>query len=92
MAFMNEKSTAKLGYQNEFWSNVRNNTNGKKVLVIHDFVTACIMAKNNEVYYIKTNLMKIADLANERNAKLDYYKDVNDLLKAIYRSVSDENK
>ena len=52
MAFMNEKSTAKLGYQNEFWSNVRNNTNGKKVLVIHDFVTACIMAKNNEVYYI----------------------------------------
>ena len=41
---------------------------------------------------IKTNLMKIADLANERNAKLDYYKDVNDLLKAIYRSVSDENK
>ena len=41
---------------------------------------------------IKTNLMKIADLANERDAKLDYYKDVNDLLKAIYRSVSDENR
>lgn len=41
---------------------------------------------------IKTNLMKIADLANERDAKLDYYKDVNDLLKAIYRSVSDDNK
>ena len=41
---------------------------------------------------IKTNLMKFADLANERNARLDYYKDINDMLKAIYRSVSDENK
>lgn len=41
---------------------------------------------------IKTNLMKIADLANMKDAKLDYYRDVNDLLKAIYRSVSDENR
>ena len=40
---------------------------------------------------MKTNLMKIADLANKKNAKLDYYKDVNDLLKAIYRSVSEKD-
>lgn len=52
MAFINEKSTAKLGCRNELWSNVRNNTNGKKVLVIHDFVTSCVMAKKNEIYYI----------------------------------------
>ena len=49
---MNEKSTIKLAQQNEFWANVRNNTNGNKVLVIHDYWTAIIMAKNNEVYYI----------------------------------------
>ena len=41
---------------------------------------------------IKTNLMKIADLANMKDARIDYYKDVNDLLKAVYRSVSDENR
>ena len=41
---------------------------------------------------VKTNLMKIADLANKKDAKLDYYKDVNDLLKAIYRSVSDDER
>lgn len=36
---------------------------------------------------IKTNTMLFADLANKKGAKLDYYKEANDLLKAIYRSV-----
>ena len=36
---------------------------------------------------IKTEIMEIVDLANKKGAKLDYYKDINDLLKAIYRSV-----
>ena len=36
---------------------------------------------------IKTPLMEFTDLANEKEANLGYYKDVNDLLKAIYRSV-----
>lgn len=36
---------------------------------------------------IKTEIMEIVDLANKKGAKLNYYKDINDLLKAIYRSV-----
>lgn len=52
MAFMNEKSTIKLAQQNQFWANVRDNTNGKKVLVIHDYWTALIMSVKNEVFYI----------------------------------------
>lgn len=38
---------------------------------------------------IKTEIMEIVDLANEKGAKLSYYKDINDLLKAIYRSVKE---
>lgn len=38
----------------------------------------------------KTELMKITDLANDKNSKIPYYKDVNDLLKAIYRSVTEK--
>ena len=34
-----------------------------------------------------TEIMKFVDAANQKGAKLDYYKDSNDLLKAIYRSV-----
>ena len=34
--------------------------------------------------------MKITDLANDKNSKIPYYKDVNDLLKAIYRSVTEK--
>lgn len=36
---------------------------------------------------IKTETMLFADLANKKGAKLDYYKEANDLLKAIYRNV-----
>lgn len=36
---------------------------------------------------IKTELMQIVDLANNKGANLKYYKDINDLLKAIYKSV-----
>lgn len=36
---------------------------------------------------IETETASITNLANKKGAKLDYYKDVNDLLKAIYRSV-----
>lgn len=52
--------------------------------------------ENNQIIYeghdlkelpIKTELIKFSDLANKKNAKLAYYKDQNDLLKAIYRSV-----
>ena len=38
----------------------------------------------------KTELMKITDLANKRSSKMVYYKDVNDLLKAVYRSVTEK--
>ena len=58
--------------------------------MIVDDKTVLFNGDNFERLPIKTNLMKIADLANKKNAKLDYYKDVNDLLKAIYRSVSDK--
>lgn len=40
---------------------------------------------------VKTEIMEIVDLANEKGAKLSYYKDINDLLKAIYRSVKEWN-
>ena len=59
-------------------------------ILIVDDKTILFNGDNFERLPIKTNLMKIADLANKKNAKLDYYKDVNDLLKAIYRSVSDK--
>ena len=59
-------------------------------IMIVDDKTVLFNGDNFERLPIKTNLMKIADLANKKNAKLDYYKDVNDLLKAIYRSVSDK--
>ena len=35
----------------------------------------------------KTEIMKFVDAANKKKAKLVYYKDASDLLKAIYRSV-----
>ncbi len=35
----------------------------------------------------KTEIMNFIDLANDRKAKMSYYKDPSDLLKAIYRSV-----
>ena len=38
----------------------------------------------------KTELMKITDLANKKSSKMVYYKDVNDLLKAVYRSVTEK--
>ena len=55
-----------------------------------------IITKDNKVVYsgddinslpVKTELMEIVDLANKKGAKLKYYKDVNDLLKAIYKNV-----
>ncbi len=36
---------------------------------------------------VDTELKSFVDKANKKGAKLDYYKDINDLLKAIYRSV-----
>lgn len=36
---------------------------------------------------IKTEICEFVDEANKKHAKLTYYKEVNDLLKAIYRSV-----
>ena len=35
----------------------------------------------------KTEIMEFIDMANDRKAKMSYYKDPSDLLKAIYRSV-----
>ena len=55
-----------------------------------------VIADDNKVIYsgddftklpVKTEIMEIVDLANKKGAKLSYYKDINDLLKAIYRSV-----
>ncbi len=36
---------------------------------------------------VDMELKRIVDLANKKGAHLDYYRDINDLLKAIYRSV-----
>lgn len=55
-----------------------------------------IVAENKQIIYngkdikefpIKTSIAKFVDTANEKKAKLDYYKSADDLLKAIYRSV-----
>lgn len=55
-----------------------------------------IIASENRVIYNgndintikdKTSVMTFVDAANKKGAKLNYYKDANDLLKAIYRSV-----
>ncbi len=55
-----------------------------------------IVAENGSIIYNDTNLKTLpvipetvafARLANKKGAKLDYYKDTSDLLKAIYRSV-----
>ena len=43
--------------------------------------------KNINAMHATTEIMEFVDLANEKGAKLTYYKDPNDLLKAIYRSV-----
>lgn len=42
---------------------------------------------NIEMLPVKTEIMKFIDRANDRKAKMSYYKDPSDLLKAIYRSV-----
>lgn len=47
--------------------------------------------KNINAMHATTEVMGFADLANEKGAKLAYYKDPNDLLKAIYRSVKKWN-
>lgn len=55
-----------------------------------------IVAEKGKIIYNDTNVLelpidteikKIVTLANKKGAKLDNYRDVNDLLKAIYRSV-----
>lgn len=55
-----------------------------------------VIASENRVIYSgndintlkdKTSIMNFVDAANKKGAKLNYYKDANDLLKAIYRSV-----
>ncbi len=43
--------------------------------------------KNIEMLPHKTELMEFVDMANDRKAKMSYYKEPSDLLKAIYRSV-----
>lgn len=46
-----EKSTEE--FKNiDIWRNTRDNSSNKLVLVIHDFLTASVMALYNEVYYI----------------------------------------
>ena len=57
MAKLNEKSTKNLS-KIDIWRIIRDNTTNKKVLVIHDFLTASIMARNNEVYYITDDEIK----------------------------------
>lgn len=57
MAFIKEQSTKELS-KNDFWRNVRDNTFNTIVLVIHDFLTACVMAQKNEVYYITDDIEK----------------------------------
>ena len=48
-----------------------------------------IIYNGNDINTIKekTHIMDFVDIANKKGAKLQYYKDANDLLKAIYRSV-----
>ena len=66
---------------------------------INSVVEKCeryIVVEENKIIYngddikelpLKTDIIDFVDMANEKGAKLDYYKDINDLLKAIYRSV-----
>lgn len=58
-----------------------------------------LVYKNKKITYvgndinklpIKTNLTTFIDKANKKGAKLNYYKDIKDLLKAIYRNVSEK--
>lgn len=42
---------------------------------------------NIESLHEQTEIMKFVNTANQKGAKLSYYKDAKDLLKAIYRSV-----
>lgn len=60
------------------------------------FGTKYIVASDSSIIYnghdfkklpIDIETVEFAKLANKKGAKLDYYKEVNDLLKAIYRSV-----
>jgi ABC-type sugar transport system ATPase subunit len=55
-----------------------------------------VISENGKIKYngkdlkelpLKTEIMDFVDLANNKKANVDYYKDINDLLKAIYRSV-----
>lgn len=55
-----------------------------------------IVVKDGEIVYdatkikdlpVKPKIMEFVDKANKKGAKLDYYKELSDLLKAIYRSV-----
>jgi len=55
-----------------------------------------VVTENNTIIYkgndftkleVKSEIMNFVDIANKRNAKLKYYKEPSDLLKAIYRSV-----
>lgn len=55
-----------------------------------------IVSKDGEIIFnsskikdlpVKPKIMEFVDRANKRGAKLDYYKEPSDLLKAIYRSV-----
>ena len=47
--------------------------------------------KNINSLHESSDIMKFVDAANKKGAKLDYYKDSKDLLKAIYRSVTKWN-
>ena len=55
--------------------------------VVLDNADVDYAGNNIEMLPKKTELMEFVDLANEHKAKMSYYKEPSDLLKAIYRSV-----
>lgn len=55
--------------------------------VVLDSAVVDYVGNNIEMLPKKTELMKFVDMANDRKAKMSYYKEPSDLLKAIYRSV-----
>lgn len=78
----------------EIEKNVIFSTNKIDNIILHS--DKYIIVKNNEIIYngnditelpIDTEINEFVKLANKKGAKLDYYKEANDLLKAIYRSI-----
>lgn len=98
-AYLSSKDLSKLlrmcrNYSKELTKNIIFKTS--KVDNIIPDCERYIIVENNHIIYngkdinelpIKSEITKFVEAANRKKAGLDNYKDVNDLLKAIYRSV-----